>query len=665
MKRTLTLWMMMALLCSSSLYAAEQGNGYMHRITSPDESLEVSVVVDEKIVWDVKKDGESVGRTSGISMELEEQGILGDDPEVKDVSRESNEGVIETGLYKKSEVPNDYEELHVEFEGDFKVIFRVYNDGMAYRFVTLFDEEIKVKNETTGFLFPRADEVFVPYIRQPYGRYQTSFESTYDVLQMSEIQPDSLIIAPLMLKNNNGSSVVLTEADLEDYPGMFYKVNDDANGFDTEFAEYPLEEEQGGHNNLQSRVTKRAGYIAKTSGERVFPWRVLAVGSNDYELLDNDLVYKLASPSRIEDTSWIKPGKVAWDWWNDWNIYDVDFRAGINTETYKYYIDFAAEKDVEYVILDEGWSESTNLLNIIPEIDLQEIVDYAGEKGIGIVLWAGWLPLDRQMDEVLEKYSEMGVKGYKIDFMDRDDQKMVNFYYRAAREAAKHEQFVLFHGAYKPTGLQRTYPNVLTFEGVFGLEQVKWTDYTNMPEYDVTIPYIRMLAGPMDYTPGAMHNASRHNWRAINSNPMSQGTRCHQLAMYVVYDSPFSMLCDNPSNYLREPESTEFIASLPTVFDETVPLAGEVGEHVAVARRKGDTWYVGAMTNWDGREVELDFSFLDEGKEYEATVFADGINADRAGRDFTKETIKLDNGTKLSIDMKSGGGWAATIKPVD
>ncbi|WP_025007095.1 glycoside hydrolase family 97 protein [Marinilabilia salmonicolor] len=636
-----------------------------YEVTSPDGSIKVSVNIDEEISWILSMNGGCIAGPQAVALDLGQNGVLGKDPVLRKYFVESENEIIKTNLYRKYEIIDNYNELHLEFENNYKIIFRAYNEGVAYRFKTSFEKDIVVNTEKAQFIFPGAETVFVPYIHYPYGRYQTSFESTYDVLKMSEIQPDSLIISPLMVKTKNGLSVVVTEADLEDYPGMFFKVNEKADGFDPEFANYPLEEKQGGHNNLQSRVTKRADYIADTEGERVFPWRVFAVAESDYELLDNDLVYKLAAPSRVEDTSWIKPGKVAWDWWNAWNLYDVDFKAGINTTTYKYYVDFAASKGVEYVILDEGWSESTNLLKTIPEIDLKEIVNYAKGKGVGIVLWAGWLPLSRQMDEVMEKYARMGIKGYKIDFMDRDDQKMVNFYYRAARKAAESKQFVLFHGSYKPTGLQRTYPNVLTFEGVYGLEQMKGTDYKDMPRHDVTLPYIRMLAGPMDYTPGAMDNANFVNWRSIYEDPMSQGTRCHQLAMYIVYDSPFSMLCDNPSDYLREPESIDFIASVPTVFDATVPLAGEAGEYVAIARRKESNWYVGAMTNWTGRQVILDFSFLDKDKKYEATIFADGINANTAANDYVRKVMVLDSDTRLPIDMKNGGGWAAVIKEIE
>lgn len=371
------------------------------------------------------------------------------------------------------------------------------------------------------------------------------------------------------------------------------------------------------------------------------------------------MVYKLASPSRIKDVSWIEPGKVAWDWWNDWNISGVDFRAGINTATYKYYADFAADHSIENILLDEGWAESEDIMKIVPDIDLEAIIQYAKQKGVGVWLWGGWLPLDKDMDKVLSTYAAMGIKGFKVDFMNRDDQKMVDFYYRLSEKAAEYKLMLDFHGSYKPTGLQRTYPNVVNFEGVLGLENAKWSN-PDFPLYNATIPFVRMLAGPMDYTPGAMKNANKANFRAVHSAPMSQGTRSHQLALYILYEAPFNMLADNPTNYIKEKESTAFIASVPTVFDETVALAGKISEYAAIARRKGDTWYIGAITNWDEREITLDLSFLPQG-EYEAEVFKDGINADREGTDYKREIMKVDANKKMKIKMAPGGGWAARI----
>ncbi|HOY50948.1 MAG TPA: glycoside hydrolase family 97 catalytic domain-containing protein, partial [Prolixibacteraceae bacterium] len=428
-------------------------------------------------------------------------------------------------------------------------------------------------------------------------------------------------------------------------------------------APYPKTPAQGGQNILQQIATEREPFIAQVKAGAALPWRVLTVSTSDRELLDNDLVYLLASPSRIEDPSWIKPGKVAWDWWNDWNIDGVDFRAGINNDTYKYYIDFASENKIEYVILDEGWAvnKKADLLQIIPEISVKELVDYAKERNVGIILWAGYHAMDRDLEQVCRIYSEMGVKGFKVDFMDRDDQPMVEFYYRCAETAARYNLMVDFHGAYKPTGLHRTWPNVINFEGVNGLEQVKWSPVeVDMVGYDVTFPYIRMLAGPVDYTQGAMRNANRWNYRPINSDPMSQGTRCRQLAQYVIFESPLNMLCDNPSNYRREAECTRFIAEIPTVWDETIALDGKVGEYIVIARRKGDTWYVGGLTNWHKREVTVDLGFLgDQFKTVE--LFRDGINADRAARDYKRETFPLPTERKMTLTLMQGGGFAAKI----
>lgn len=632
-----------------------------YKLYSPQKRIMIGIEVNNEVSWDLYMDGIKIMGPSTLSLSIADIGVLGYNTNIKRALQQSEKQTIHTPFYRKKVVNNEYNQIVIELDDGLGIVFRAYDDGIAYRLFSSFDQEVVILNEQADFVFSENKRAWIPYIvPRDFDSYSTSFESTYDILNLRELVADSLIILPTLVEAGEGYKVVITEADLEDYPGMFLTVNKDRNGFSSHFAPYPLEEKPGGHNNLQSVVTKRAHYIAKTWGKRNFPWRVFALSSKDADLIDNDLVAKLASPCRISDLSWIKPGKVAWDWWNDLNIRNVDFRAGVNTETYKYYIDFAAKHGVEYVILDEGWSEQESLLQIKPYIDLEEIIRHAQKQGVGIILWAGWLPLNLEMEEVMKTYSKMGVAGYKIDFMDRDDQAVVNFYYEVAEMAAKYKQIVNFHGAYKPTGLQFTYPNVLTFEGVYGLENVKWTDYLDMPLYDVTIPFIRAIAGPMDYTPGAMINSNRWNWRAIHSSPMSQGTRCHQLAMYVIYESPLSMMADSPTNYINEVECTHFIASVPQVFDETKVLLGELGEYLALARRKGKTWYVGAMTNWYNREIKIDLTFLDEG-EYEGIIFRDGINADRNAQDYVREVIKVNKDTILNIDMAPGGGWVGAF----
>jgi alpha-glucosidase len=466
---------------------------------------------------------------------------------------------------------------------------------------------------------------------------------------------------PSLIELNDGKKAVILEADVEGYPGMYLQTNSEApNSLRGVYASYPLTERGGGFNGINYIVTSRANYIAKTSGTRNFPWRAIVISTNDKELAINDMVYKLASPSRVNDVSWIRPGKVAWDWWNDWNISHVDFKSGINTPTYKYYIDFAAANNIEYIVMDEGWSVNFDLDKISGKINLEEIISYGKQKNVGIILWATAYAFMGKLDEELSKYAKMGVKGFKVDFFDRDDQKMVEFIYDLAKKGAEYKLMIDMHGMYKPTGLQRTYPNAIGFEGVRGMENVKWAPNDDVPRYDVTLPYIRMMAGAMDYTPGAMRNSNKANFRPINSMPMSQGTRCHQMAMYTVFEAPLGMLSDNPTVYKKEQECTSFIAKVPTVFDETVALDGKVGEYVVIARRKNDTWYVGAMTNWNARDITIDFSFLGDGT-YEAEIFKDGINADRDATDYKREVLTFTKNSKETVSLFNGGGWTAKI----
>jgi alpha-glucosidase len=468
----------------------------------------------------------------------------------------------------------------------------------------------------------------------------------------------------MMVDASKGRKIVIAEADLMNYPGMFLYNEDGKTTLKGRFAPVPKTLKQGGHNELQMLVPEREDYIAALDGACSFPWRIITVSENDAQMADNDMVWKLSTPAEPgADWSWVKPGKVAWDWWNDWNIYGVDFRAGINNDTYKYYIDFASKHGIEYVIMDEGWAVNlkADLFQVIPEIDLQMLVDYAKERNVGIILWAGYWAFDRDMEKVCKHFSEMGVKGFKIDFMDRDDQVMVDFHRRAAEMCAKYKMMVDFHGTYKPTGLHRTYPNVVNYEGVNGLEQMKWSTMEDCDQvlYDVQIPFIRMVAGPADYTQGAMRNATRGNYRDVYSEAMSQGTRCRQLAEFMTFDAPFSMLCDSPSNYMQEEECTKFIAGIPTVWDETKALDGKVGEYIVMARRSGEDWYVGALTDWDARDLAIDLSFLPAGN-YTIEYYKDGINADRAARDYKKVVEDFTPG-KINIHMAPGGGWAAKI----
>ena len=638
-------------------------------LRSPDEKLLVTIETGNGISYTLKHDGDLLLDRSEIGMYMTDGTVFGGYLNVKKASTRTVSETIKAIMYKKAEIKDEFNELTLKFK-DFSLIFRAYDDGMAYRFVSHKEEAYNVDYETAQFNFAKDWNMWAAYVCQHTetleSQYYNSFENQYSYTPISEWNKDRLAFLPLMVEGPKGKKIVVTESDLFDYPGMYLYNKDSGKKLTADFAPYPKEVRQGGHNNLQLEVQNRHPYIARCIGNDKFPWRIVAVSEDDIQMADNDMVYRLARPADpASNWSWVKPGKVAWDWWNDWNIKGVDFKSGINNDTYKYYIDFASENGIEYVILDEGWSVNgeADLFQVVPEINLTELVRYAANRNVGLILWAGYWAFDRDMEKVCKHYSSMGIKGFKVDFMDRDDQHMVQFHQRAAMTAAKYKMLVDFHGTYKPSGLNRTYPNVINYEGVHGLEQMKWSpENVDQVTYDVTVPYIRMMAGPMDYTQGAMRNASRGNYRPVNSEAMSQGTRCRQLAEYVVFESPLNMLCDSPSNYMKEKECLEFIAEIPTVWDETKGLCGEVGKYIAMARRSGSDWYVGAMTDWSDRGLTLDLSFLPEGN-YSVVLYRDGVNADRIACDYRKETINLPADRQLKIKMAPGGGFAAKIVP--
>jgi alpha-glucosidase len=646
---------------SASISIAQTIKNY--HVKSPNGKIDLSVITGNNIQWSVKHEDTEIITPSAISLTLQNGEIMGKSPVVKSTKISSKDEYFNTPIYKKDKVYDQYNQLTISFKGNYSLIFRAYDDGVAYRFTTQKKDDITIMNEEAGFNFKADDKAWLPFVNdyRNKDKWTTSFEALYGNLKLSEVTKDSLAFLPVLVDVGEGKKAAILEADLQDYPGMYLTGN--GQNLQGTFAKYPTVESTGGYANMNYVVNGRADYIAKTKGTRSFPWRVVIISTDDKQLANNDMAQKLSEPCRVKDLSWIKPGKVAWDWWNDWNITHVDFKAGINNPTYKYYIDFASANKVEYVVLDEGWSNIVDLNQISPDINLSELIVYANQKNVGLILWTSWYALTRQTDAAMAKFSAMGIKGFKIDFIDRDDQKMVSSLYDIAQKAADHHLIVDYHGMYKPSGIQRTFPNILNFEGVKGLENVKW-GVKDHPGYDVSIPFIRMLSGPMDYTPGAMRNASKDNFRAVNGNPMSQGTRCHQLAMYTIFEAPLQMMADNPAAYQKEQESTDFIASVPTTFDETVALDGKVGQYVAIARRKGSTWHIGAMTNWDAREMTLDLSFLGEGN-YKAVIFEDGVNADKDGTDYKRMVVNVSAKDKLNIKLASGGGWAARLEKVN
>jgi alpha-glucosidase len=522
-----------------------------HELFSPDKKIRIIIQTDGAVSYAVFCDGREIITPSPVSLTIEGTDVLGKEPRLSSVkTRSVDEKIVPPVREKRAVIADRYNEAILSFKGNYGLIFRAYDDGVAYRFFTKFKGRVKVVSEEVTVLFGGDHSVYFPVV----DTFLSSFERNYSYLPLSQISGEKMAFLPVLVDIQGGPKVAITEADLDDYPGLYLMGSKDGTpALHGKFAAYPLKEEQTRDRTLA--VSERADYIADTTGTREYPWRALAIARRDGDLIENDIVYRLARPCALADTSWIKPGKVAWDWWNALNLFGVDFETGINTATYKHYIDFAARYGIEYIILDEGWSDPANLLKTNPAVDMTELLAYGREKGVGLVLWCVWLTLDRQLQEALDLFEQWGVKGIKVDFMDRDDQKIVNYYKKVAAEAAKRKLVVDFHGAFKPTGLRREYPNILTREGVLGLEYCKWSSQVT-PEHGLLIPFIRMLAGPMDFTPGAMRNAVEKNFKPVFSEPMSQGTRCHQLAMFVVYESPFQMLCDSPSAYAREPEKS-------------------------------------------------------------------------------------------------------------
>lgn len=647
------------LLIGNASFAAKEKK---YVLSSPDGTLKVEISAGNELAYQVMHGNDTILSHSNIGLVLENGTIVGKTPRITGERRRKIKDNIESPFYRFKEFVATGNELDLKLKGGFGIIFRAYNEGVAYRFYTTQSSDIIIKEEQAEFNFKEDYTAYLPYTTNDKKPMAMAYQNVYDITPLSKAQPK---LAFLPVTVDCGSvKLTLLESDLEAYPGVFVQSQQGKYGLKGVFAPYPAKTDFYPWRK-QEYVTETTDFISRSRGSRSYPWRVLAITEKDTDMPVNNLVYALASPNRIGDTSWIKTGKVAWDWWNDWNLKGVPFKAGINMDTYKYYIDFASRNGLEFIVLDEGWYDpkSGDMLTVIPELDLPELIAYGKSKGVEIVLWTVFNVLDSQLEAACKKYADMGIKGFKVDFLDRDDQTAVEMVYRIAEMTARYKLILDLHGIYKPTGINRTYPHIINFESVFGMEEVKWTDIkNNMPLYDVTFPYIRMMAGPVDYTPGAMRNATKADWRAMYYTPASMGTRCHQLAAYIVHDSPFTMLCDAPTNYLNEQECVDFIASLPVEVDSTFIASGELGKYIVTVRKKDVNWYIGGMTNWDERDVQLDFSFLPEGMSYTAVLFKDGVNANKQAEDYRKETIRIDKDSRLTLHLASGGGFAMKLE---
>ena len=644
------LWIAFIVLWSGSAVAQSS-----YDLRSPDNRVEIRIRTAQRIRYDVLFKGSVLLEDCTLSVDVDHQ-VLGVAPKVTGAKERSYDQVeVPVVRQKFAKIRDHYNELRLTMEGGYAVVFRAYNEGAAYRFeTTLPQAQVKVYEEESAFNFPRDVVVYYPQ----EDNFFSHNERKYLPQHLSEIAPAFIASLPAVADVGGGAKLAIAESDVEDYPGLWLR-GTGGNGLAATFEPYPLKTKLERDRDL--RVVESADYIAVTSGTRTFPWRVMGIAEKDGDLLTNQILWLLQKPSQVQDTSWIKPGKVAWDWWNDWNLYGVDFHAGINTQTYKYYIDFAAKYGLPYIILDEGWYKLGNVLEVVPEINMEELAAYAKQKNVGLILWLVWNSFDDQMIAAFDQYEKWGIKGLKIDFMQRNDQFLINYYYKVCREAAKRHMLVDFHGAQRPATMTRTWPNLINTEGVRGMEWSKWSADAE-PEHNVTLPFTRMFLGPLDYTPGAMRNATKATFAAINHQPMALGTRCHQLAMYVVFEGPLQMLADTPSNYLREPEAMEFLSAVPTEWDETKVLDAKIADYVLVARRNGRDWYVGAMSDWTARDLDVDLSFLPDGN-FTMDAYQDGINADHNASDYKKTSSQVSQATRLKIHLAPGGGWAARIHP--
>ena len=646
-----------------------------YKVVSPNGNIEVTVSNDgQNTSWQITCEGRQVLSPSAIGIKAVQGKKLLSIGKIGKVAKRSFNSSFASPFYRKATVSDNYNQLMLYTNGQFAIELRAYDDGAAYRLIAK-QKNCQVQCEQAEFNFPSNAKAYIPYVNDLRGgeRYCYSFESYYDEQQLSQMFPDSLAITPLAVCLDGGLKAIVMDAGVEDYPGMMLLKSD--NGLRADFAPYPLEQAVLGFGGLNYTPTKRADFIAKINAPRPLPWRAVVVAKRDADILNCDMAQRLAPECRLSDTSWIRPGKVAWDWWNNTNLTGVSFKSGMNTPTYKYYIDFAQKNRLEYIIIDEGWSGRESLVkDLNPEIDIPQLVAYGRERGVGVILWSSWRNMVgnnpdatvAQLEPIMQHYADMGIKGFKVDFFDRDDQQVIRSSYRIAEAAARHQLIVDYHGL-KPSGVQRAFPNVVNFEGVKGMENSKWEPrndqgpVNNQPHYDVTIPYLRMLCGPMDYTPGAMQNAVRSQFFGNNDHPMSQGTRAHQVAMYTTFEAPLQMLADSPSRYMKEQPTTDFISQIPTTFDETVAIDGKLGEYTVIARRKGSVWYVAAMTDWTPRELRIPLSFLSSG-QHTAQIFADGVNAEKDATDYTLTTSSVTPDNTLTVRLAPGGGWSAVIK---
>lgn len=621
------------------------------RITSPNGQIAVELRTDaDGLSWTVSRDGKAVYSEDNVTVNVGGK-VLGN-TKVKSIrQRTASETIRPVVPLKFAEISYSYNEATLSF-GTCQLLLRVMDNGVAHRFVLNQKGDVEIMDETFAI---RPAEGFTAHY-QTCGSFNTSYEEPYQHKSIGEWQQDGKTATiPCLLSGADDTQLLIGESDVDDYPRLFLKAEGGA--ITTTFPKAPITWEPRGDRG--ETITKEADYIAKTSGKRALPWRWVAV-TDSKGIIEQTIPAQLARRSVLEDTSWIQPGKFSWEWWNGATPFgpDVDFKAGCNYETYCYFADFAAKYGIEYVLLDEGWAKSTrDPFNGNDNLRLPELIKYCNAKGVKLVLWLPWLTVEQNLDKLFKTYAEWGIPAVKIDFMDHADQWMVNFYKRVTAEAAKYHIIVDWHGSFTPAGLEQEYPNLVSYEGVLGLEQMGGC----RPENTLFIPFIRNAVGPADFTPGGMNNMQPDNYRASRPNSGAMGTRAFQMALYVVLESGVQMLADNPTRYYQNDDCTRYIASVPTVWDETRCLSAKAGEYLVVAKRKGQKWFIGAITNGTPRDLTLSLGFLASGN-HKLTAFKDGVNADYQAMHYNKTEQSVTSGTSLNIHLAKNGGWAAVIE---
>ena len=621
-------------------------------LLSPNGDIKVTVSVDEDVTWSLAIDGQNALDNGKIAM-YTTNGTFGEMSKLKSVKRTSvDRTVTPVVALKQNEIRDNYNAMTLTFNGNWALEFRAYDNGAAYRFITSSKNELTVLDETAEFVLPADATAYMSYSKS----HVTMYEEPYTAVKMKDMSiQDRHSYLPILFSSDNWR-MMISETDLHDYPAMFLQANKQ-NTLNTVMPKAISEYIVDGHKQFPAGYEK---HIAKTAGSRTFPWRVVTLTKDDASMVLSHLNYLLSSePAAGSDWSWVKPGQVAWDWWNWWTVTGVDFETGINTKTYQHIADFAAEYGIEYILLDEGWAIDGKPLELNPDINLSEIISHAKSKGVGVFLWMAWDQVEMCFDTIFKQYKDWGVDGVKIDFMDRSDQWMMSWYEKVMKEATKHQLLVDFHGSITPKGLEREYPNLVSYEGVRGIEN--GTDCK--PSNSIYLPFIRNVVGAMDFTPGSMNSLHLENAHSTPELPAGIGTRAYQMALYIVFESGVQMLADSPSAYRTAPDCTKFISETPVVWDETRVLNAELGESIVFARRSGDVWFVGGITDENSREIEISLDFLPEGK-FTLTSFEDGVNANRIAKDYKKTVREVNASQKLTLKMAREGGWVGKFEPV-